>query len=189
MLFSLKSRHTLCSYQVVVSTLLTHHQRSFTWQRRKLFLFCLAETKRRLRAPLVSFEFFVQSGTYQTSMIYTICYNVKLAQQRKFCTLSKKGQSTPPQGTLMALPVIHCQRVGVIIFMASIPCDEGSSVNLTGDCFRTLPRGYCIPNDAREISQGQEFCTPRPEGQAQFKFWRLGVPYSCSWDIQRLESI
>ena len=72
MLFSLKSRHTLCSYQVVVSTLLTHHQRSFTWQRRKLFLFCLAETKRRLRAPLVSFEFFVQSGTYQTAMIYTI---------------------------------------------------------------------------------------------------------------------
>ena len=49
-------------------------------------------------------------------------------------------QSTP-QGTVITLPVIDCQRVGVITFIASTPCDEGSSVNLTWDCIRTLPRG------------------------------------------------
>ena len=136
-------------------------------------------------------------------MIYTISWNVRVAQQRKFCTRFQKkslpsilwqtggnvlslwllisintGKSfhhisiesllrqSTPQGTVMTLPVIDCQRVGVIIFIASTPCDEGSSVNLTGDCIRTLPRGgmYWVLHPQR-----QELCTPRPEGKAQRK--------------------
>ena len=173
MLFSLKSRHTLCSYQVVVSTLLTHHQRSFTWQRRKLFLFCLAETKRRLRAPLVSFEFFVQSGTYQTLMIYTTCYNVKLAQQRKFCTLSARNGVSParhslPEGWSYYLYGFYSMWWRVIseLDRRLFPYTAERILH-PRRCKRDFPRA-AKPN---VNSEGRE------------------VPNSCSWDIQRLESI
>ena len=45
------------------------------------------------------------------------------------------------QGTFMTLPAIHCQRVAGITFIASNPCDEGSSVNLTWECVWALLRG------------------------------------------------